>query len=146
MVSVEMDMVPFQRWLVRAVVAADLMRLVAPALACSFLYPDAPIFLLKKKNACAELTDVRNFFLRACSRSIGSVTRFLESFSPPFFGQGRATGKRLSSWWLKIMLGLLASAMACFFSSGVYSRLKLVLNFLLYSFDWSWIWLSASRS
>ena len=57
-------------WLLRAVVAADLMRLVALlSFTHSFLYPDAPNFFAQKKIAPS-------------SRPIGSVTRSLDSFPP----------------------------------------------------------------
>ena len=69
-------------WLVRAVVTADLMRLVA---LLSFAHPFytrmRQIFSAQRKK-CAELTDARIVFLRARSRPIGSVTRSLESFPP----------------------------------------------------------------
>ena len=69
-------------WLVRAVVAADLMRLVALCLSLTPFIPGcANFFPLREKN-CAELTDARSVFLRARSRPIGSVTRSLESFPP----------------------------------------------------------------
>ena len=68
-------------WLVRAVAAADLMRLVALCLSLAPFIPGcANFFPLGKK--CAELTDARSVFLRARSRPIGSVTRSLESFPP----------------------------------------------------------------
>ena len=69
-------------WLVRAVVAADLIRLVALCLSLTPFYTRMrPIFFRSEKK-CAELTDARIVFLRARSRPIGSVTRSLDSFPP----------------------------------------------------------------
>ena len=68
-------------WLVRAVVAADLMRLVALCLSLTPFIPGCANFFTQRKK-CAELTDARSVFLRARSRPIGSVTRSLESFPP----------------------------------------------------------------
>ena len=69
-------------WLVRAVVAADLMRLVALRLSLTPFIPGCANFFRSEKKNCAELTDARSVFLRARSRPIGSVTRSLESFPP----------------------------------------------------------------
>ena len=70
-------------WLVRAVVAVDLMRLVALCLSLTPFIPGcAKNFFPAQRKKCAELTDARIVFLRARSRPIGSVTRSLESFPP----------------------------------------------------------------
>ena len=69
-------------WLVRAVVAADLMRLVALCLSLTPFIPGCANFFFAQRKKCAELTDARSVFLRARSRPIGSVTRSLESFPP----------------------------------------------------------------
>ena len=69
-------------WLVRAVVAADLMRLVALCLSLAPYIPGCANFSRSEKKTSAELTDARIVFLRARSRPIGSVTRSLESFPP----------------------------------------------------------------
>ena len=69
-------------WLVRAVVAADLMRLVALLSFTHSFYTRMRQNFFAQKKTCAELTDARSVFLRARSRPIGSVTRSLESFPP----------------------------------------------------------------
>ena len=65
MLSVEEDMMP--GWLVRAVVAADLMRLVALCLSLAPFYTRMRQFFRSEKKICAELTDARGIFLRARS-------------------------------------------------------------------------------
>ena len=98
-------------------------------------------FFFTQRKKCAELTDARSVFLRARSRPIGSVTRSLESFPPPLLFQGRATGKKILELVARNVLGLLASAIACF-SIGV-----LLFEVQCISFcDWSWICLRAYRS
>ena len=72
-------------WLVRAVVAADLMRLVALLSFTHSFYTRVRqnfFFFFRSEKNCAELTDARSVFLRARSRPIGSVTRSLDSFPP----------------------------------------------------------------
>ena len=106
-------------WLVRAVAAADLMRLVALRLSLAPFKPGCAKKIFFSEKKCAELTDARSVFLRARSRPVGSVTRSLESFSPPPLFQGRATGKKILELVARGVLGLLASAIACF-SVGVF--------------------------
>ena len=117
--------------MVRAVVAADLMRLVAPVFGLLLFIPGCADISSGKK-ICAELTSARNVFLRAHSRSVDSVTRSLEYLSPPLFLPREGHRKETLELVARIMLGLLASAIA-YFSIGVYSRFNASL------FDWSWI-------
>ena len=128
-------------WLVRAVVAADLMRLVALCLSLAPFIPGCANFFAPKKNLRRADRCAQRFLARSLStdRLCDQVPRFLSPL--PLLFQGRATGKKILELVARNVLGLLASAIACFSVGVLLFEVQCIS-----SCDWSWICLRAYRS
>ena len=89
-------------WLVRAVVAADLMRLVALCLSLAPFIPGCANFSAQRKKLRRADRRARRFLARSLStdRLCDQVPRVLSPL--PFSFKGGPPEKRFSSWWLEM--------------------------------------------
>ena len=90
-------------WLVRAVVAADLMRLVALCLSLTPFIPGCADFFFAQRNKLRRADRrAHRFLARSLStdRLSDQVPRVLSPL--PFSLKGGPPEKRFSSWWLEM--------------------------------------------